>query len=65
MQKLSYKKYMSGKKKHNFNISQEQCKFLASYFYKDIAKYVEENQAKYLQFVKSIVKKGENNDKRN
>lgn len=53
MQKLSYKKYMSGKKKHNFNISQEQCKFLASYFYKDIAKYVEENQARYLQFVES------------
>ena len=56
---------MSGKEKHNFDISQEQCKFLASYFYKDIAKYVEENQAKYLEFVKSIVKKGKNNDKRN
>lgn len=53
MQKLSYKKYMSGKKKHNFNISQEQCKFLASYFYKDIAKYVKENDARYLQFVES------------
>lgn len=50
---------MNSDKFNNFNISQEQCKFLASYFYKDIAKYVEENQAKYLQFVKSIVKKGE------
>lgn len=50
---------MSGKEKHNFNISQNQCKLLASYFYKDIAKYVEENHARYLQFVESEIKKGE------
>lgn len=50
---MSYKNYMSGKEKHNFDISQTQCKLLASYFYKDIAKYVKENNARYLQFVES------------
>ena len=50
---MSYKNYMSGKEKHNFDISQTQCKLLASYFYKDIAKYVKENNARYLQFVET------------
>lgn len=53
---------MSGDKNTNLNISQTQCKLLASYFYKDIAKYVEENHARYLQFVESENKKGENHD---
>ncbi len=50
---------MHSDKNHNLNISQNQCQLLASYFYKDIAKYVEENYAKYLQFVESENKKGE------
>lgn len=44
---------MNSDKFNNLNISQEQCKLLASYFYKDIAKYVKENNARYLLFVES------------